>query len=169
MEFPRPLVAAVNGHAIAGGCVLVETADQRVMADGSGTIGVTEVLVGVPFAVGALEILRFGAGPRGFGRLILRGETVTAREALELGLVDEVADPAAVLDRSVELALSLAAIPPRSFEQLKAGLRRPFWQAVGDRAAGFDAGIDETWKSDRVLAAIASYVEGIRSRRGGSS
>jgi enoyl-CoA hydratase len=165
MEFPRPLVAAVNGHAIAGGCILVETADQRVLANGAGRIGVTEILVGVPFPVVAIEILRFGAGARGFNRLVLRGETVDPAEALELGLVDELADPGAVLDRAVELARSLAAVPSRSFALVKSELRRPFREAVRIHAAEIDAEVDATWKSDPALEAIGAYVERLRARR----
>src|SRR5215469_13927210 len=61
--FPRPVIAAANGHAIAGGCVLVLTADYRLMAEGAGRVGVPELLVGVPFPAAALEVVRF-AVPR---------------------------------------------------------------------------------------------------------
>ena len=61
--FPRPVVAAANGHAIAGGCVLVLACDARLMAEGEGTIGLPELLVGVPFPTAALEVIRF-AVPR---------------------------------------------------------------------------------------------------------
>jgi enoyl-CoA hydratase len=55
---PKPVVAAVNGHAIAGGCVLACCADRRIMANVGGRIGVTELLVGVPFPALAFEIMR---------------------------------------------------------------------------------------------------------------
>ncbi len=55
-DCPRPVVAAINGHAIAGGCVLAAATDVRLMS--AGTIGLTELLVGVPFPVAALEIVR---------------------------------------------------------------------------------------------------------------
>src|SRR3990172_6187756 len=57
--FPKPLVAAVNGHAIAGGCLMAFACDYRVAAGGAGTMGVPELLVGVPFPPLALEIMRF--------------------------------------------------------------------------------------------------------------
>src|SRR5262245_17682571 len=58
-SFPRPVVAAVNGHAIAGGCVIALACDARLMAEGDATIGLPELLVGVPFPTAAREIVRF--------------------------------------------------------------------------------------------------------------
>src|SRR5262245_9841611 len=57
--FPRPVVAAANGHAIAGGCLLVLAADTRLIAEGAGKIGVPELLVGLPFTAAGLEVVRF--------------------------------------------------------------------------------------------------------------
>src|SRR4249920_8436 len=86
-DCPVPVVAAVNGHAIAGGCVLACACDYRVMNEGHGRIGVTELLVGVPFPVTALEILRFAAGTRRLSELACFGRTYRAAEAAGLGLV----------------------------------------------------------------------------------
>ena len=60
---PKPVVAAINGHAIAGGCVLACCADRRIMANDGGRIGVTELLVGVPFPALAFEIMRHATPP----------------------------------------------------------------------------------------------------------
>ncbi len=62
--FPRPVVAAINGHAIAGGCVLACCADRRLMAKGASRIGIPELLVGVPFPTIALEVMRFTTASR---------------------------------------------------------------------------------------------------------
>jgi enoyl-CoA hydratase len=72
---PKPVVAAVNGHAIAGGCVLACCADRRIMAREAGRIGVTEILVGVPFPALAFEIVRFAAPPRYLPEFTLSGAT----------------------------------------------------------------------------------------------
>jgi len=77
---PILVVAAVNGHAIAGGCILVSACDHRVMNAERGRIGVTELLVGVPFPVTALEILRFAAGTHRLQELIYNGRTYPATE-----------------------------------------------------------------------------------------
>ena len=87
--FPKPVVAAVNGHAIAGGCVLACACDYRIMADGGGRIGTPELSVGVPFPSMALEILRLTVPAHRLQALIYRGLTCTPDEAVDNGLVDE--------------------------------------------------------------------------------
>jgi enoyl-CoA hydratase len=120
---PVPVVSAVNGHAIAGGFILNAVADYRIMAAGDGRIGVPELLVGVPFPALALEIVRF-ATP-GVEEMVYTGKTVLPEEALAKGIVHEIVDPGALLDRALTVARQLAAIPPRSFQITKAQLRGP--------------------------------------------
>ena len=79
------MVAAINGHAIAGGCVLACCADRRVMANDGGRIGVTEMLVGVPFPALAFEIMRHSTPPYFFSETILSGATFPADVAAHRG------------------------------------------------------------------------------------
>ena len=162
-SFPRPLVAAVNGHAVAGGCVLAQTADLRVMSAGSGRIGVTELLVGIPFPIDALEIMRFGAG-HALPAMVFSGRTQPPQRALELGLVDEVAEPEVALDRAVAAAAGLAAVPARTFELTKLELRRPYLDAIRQRSAVVNPEVEAAWKSEEALKAIQVYVDGLSKR-----
>src|SRR5262245_30217679 len=100
LAFPKPLVAAVNGHAIAGGCILACAADRRVMARGAGRIGVPELLVGVPFPTVALEIMRMTVPPPQLTTLIFTGETLVADRAVEVGLVDAATEAERLLDEA---------------------------------------------------------------------
>src|SRR5213079_1049385 len=109
--FPRPVVAAANGHAIAGGCLLVAACDHRLMS--GGRIGVPELLVGVPFPLIALEILKFAAGGDA-QQLAYSGATLTPEDARAKGLIDEVIDADGLLARAREVAEQLAAIPAES-------------------------------------------------------
>ena len=96
-SYPKPIVAAINGHAIAGGCVLACAADRRLMAREAGRIGVTELLVGVPFPPIAMEIMRNATAPQYFEDAHLRRRDLSAaRGASALGLVDEVVEPDAL-------------------------------------------------------------------------
>src|SRR5216683_6145023 len=86
---PKPVVAAINGHAIAGGCVLACAADRRLMAREGGRIGVTELLVGVPFPPAAMEIMRCATAPQYFEEAIFSGATYAPPDAVTRGLVHE--------------------------------------------------------------------------------
>jgi len=154
---PKPIVAAVNGHAIAGGCILACCADYRIMAREPGRIGIPELLVGVPFPVVPLEIVRFAAPPQHLQALIYRGLTLTAAEALPHGLVDALADPDRLLDEAVAIAESLAAIPFDAFDLTKRQLRAPALQRMRD-GAHTDATMLDAWAGDTVLSAVRDYV-----------
>src|SRR4051794_28231325 len=84
-DYPAPVVAAVNGHALAGGCVIAMATDVRYMS--GGTNGITEMAVGVPFPVSAIEICRHVMGTSA-GLASLSGQAVTPETALRLGWVD---------------------------------------------------------------------------------
>src|SRR5689334_7286726 len=132
--FPGPVVAAVNGHAIAGGCVIALAADARLMAEGGGRIGVPELLVGVPFPAAALEIVRFAVPREKVQSLIYTGRTLPARDALAAGLVDEVVAADALLARAQELARQLTTIPPPVYSLTKRALRAEALERI-DKAA----------------------------------
>jgi enoyl-CoA hydratase len=121
--FPRPVVAAANGHAIAGGCIIVLAADARLMAEGAGRIGVPELLVGVPFPAAALEVVRFAVPRDKVQSLLYTGRTLPPQEALAAGLVEEVVAPGELLARAEEIARQLARIPPPVYRLTKLSLR----------------------------------------------
>jgi enoyl-CoA hydratase len=127
---PMPVVAAANGHAIAGGAIFVYASDIRLMAAGKGRIGTPELLVGLPFPVAALEIVRFAVPHDRLQHLIYSGRTLLPDEALAAGVIDEVVEPDALLARANEVAAQLAAVPRESFRLTKAELRAPALEAM---------------------------------------
>jgi enoyl-CoA hydratase len=153
-DFPRPLVAAVNGHAIAGGAILAFAADLRVMA--AGTIGLTEVLVGVTFPAAPLGIAEHVAGPH-TGLLTLTGQTFPPSEALRLGLVDEVATADALLGTAIARAAALAQIDADAYALTKAEVRRAAHARIADGARR-DPDVVERWASAEVLGGMADYL-----------
>ena len=154
---PKPVVAAVNGHAIAGGCVMASAADYRMMAREPGRIGIPELLVGVPFPVVPLEIMRFATPRQHLQAMAYRGLTLTAESALQHGLVDAVVDADRLLDEAVAVAESLAAIPPAAFLLTKTQMRAPTRRRIRAGAA-VDAAVQEAWASPEALNAIRDYV-----------
>lgn len=124
-ELRIPMVSAVNGHAIAGGCVLAACADVTLMAEGKGRIGLPEVRVGVPFPRSALEVMRYTVGEVGLRRMVLGGKTYLPAEAVAIGLVDEVVPADELLKAAVARARALAEeIPTDTFALTKTQLRR---------------------------------------------
>lgn len=155
---PKPVVAAVNGHAIAGGCVLACCADQRIMANDGGRIGVTELLVGVPFPALAFEIMRQATPPYFFSETILSGETFTADVAAHRGWVNAAAEPAMLMQRAMAMAKSLAALPPPAFAQTKMQIRQAVTERLAQSGAATDRAVTEIWAAPETLGRIRDYV-----------
>jgi enoyl-CoA hydratase len=155
---PLPVVAAVNGHAIAGGCILNAAADYRVMASGNGRIGVPELLVGVPFPSIALEIVRFSVPKEHIEEMVYTGKTILPDEALAKGIVDEVVAPDALIDRAMALARQFAAIPRASFQTVKNQLRSPIRDRVRQFAAA-DTKSLEIWSAPETHDHIRNYLD----------
>src|SRR5438874_17109 len=107
-RFPRPVVAAVNGHAIAGGCILASACDYRIGAEGEYRIGVTELAVGVPFPTWALEIMRFAVPGGTLQELVMLARLYRPDRALHKGLLDDVVAPDRLMERATEIADRLA-------------------------------------------------------------
>ncbi len=157
--FSKPLVAAVNGHAIAGGCLLACACDYRVMVEGTGRVGVPELSVGVPFFSTALEILRLTLPAHRLQALIYGGLTCTPDEALANGFVDELVAPDALMDRALRMATRLGSLPPASFSLTKRAVRQPSRDRMVRYMRSIDEEALEAWKSSRVLDAVGEYVE----------
>jgi enoyl-CoA hydratase len=136
--FPRPVVAAVNGHAVAGGLILALCADHRVGAT-EGRFGLTELRAGLPYPVAAISVVRAELVPAAARRLVLRADLVESSEALELGVFDELRPPGEVLPRAIEIAAEMATLPRASYTQVKRQLRGLTIEAI-DRALAGGAG-----------------------------
>ena len=115
--FPKPVVAAVNGHAVAGGAGLVSVCDLAVMSS-EARIGYTESRIGFVAALVGVFLTR-SVGERRARELLLEARLLSAGEAREMGLVNEVADPGSVLPRALERAEALAANSPESLARTK--------------------------------------------------
>lgn len=157
VKFPKPLVAAVNGHAIAGGAILMLACDVRLLARGHARIGLTEILVGVQFPAWALEIARFATPPQHFQEMILTGRTWQPEAALARGLVDELVDAESLLDRACDIATDLAAIPAATYRATKLAVRRPLIETAQLQAQREGATIVERWCSPAVIASVQEY------------
>ena len=131
---PCPVVAAVTGHAIAGGLVLALCADHRV-ASADGRYGLTEVKVGVPYPQAAIGVVRAELSPQAARLLALGSRLTDAADCMRLGVFDEVVAPGQVVERAVAVARELAGLPAETYAKTKSQLRGASLAAMREAAA----------------------------------
>jgi enoyl-CoA hydratase len=159
-QLPKPVVAAINGHAIAGGAVLALQCDVRLAAAGEYKIGLNESQLGISLPTAVMEPLRLAVPARSLGAIALEGRLFSPAEALGLGLVDALVPAAELEARAVAHAEALGAIPALAFATTKAALRRPVLEAIGRYAEADAERWLDTWFSataqERLRAAVKS-------------
>ncbi|HKE97840.1 MAG TPA: enoyl-CoA hydratase/isomerase family protein [Actinomycetes bacterium] len=153
----KPTVAAVDGHAVAGGCVIACACDHAVAADGPVRIGLTELAVGAPFPTAALEIVRARVHRR-LREVLLHGATYAPRQARELGLVDELVEAGALAEHAATVAGRLAQVPQGTYALTKRQLQRPALAAIRRRSAEWEPQVLELWRSPEVRDAMRRFV-----------
>ena len=109
LSFPRPVIVACTGHAVAMGSFLLLSADYRVGADGPFRIVANEVAIGLTMPHSALAILRWRLAPAYFDRAVMLSETFDPQSAVAAGFLDRVVDPSEVLATASEIATTAAA------------------------------------------------------------
>lgn len=162
IDLPKPVVAAVNGHAYAGGAVLALSSDARVMAEGEYGIALNEVNIGIVLPPGMIRMAMRAAGINAARELVVEGRILKPRESLETGLACELADPQAVVKRAVAKARSLAGKPSLTY----GGVKRLFNEAVGLPPAASDrAALDsfiEHWFSPECLQHRQALIDSLK-------
>jgi enoyl-CoA hydratase len=156
--FPRPVIAAVNGHALAGGCILTCACDYRIMSETAGAIGAVELRAGVPFPAWALEVLRYAVNNEHVQEVVYTARSYVPADALSKGLIDEVTEPSELLPRAFAMATELAAVPPVTFGLMKRALRKPAVEAATREAAATDEEIKAAWRSEEVHDTIRALL-----------
>ncbi|MBI2903399.1 MAG: enoyl-CoA hydratase/isomerase family protein [Candidatus Methylomirabilis oxyfera] len=162
-RLPVPTIAAVNGYAIGGGTEVALACDIRVAATGASFM-FRQVDVGLITAWGGGQRLQRLVGPARASRLLLLGETVSAQEALALGLVDRVVAPSKLMSVTRDLARRIAAKPPLAIRAMKRALVQgrnvPFQRGLALEEKLFRS----LWKSKDHEEAVAAFLEKRRPR-----
>ncbi len=161
---PIPVVAALTGHAPAGGCVLALCCDWRVLADGRFKLGLNEVAVGVRVPLPILTAAEEVVGPRTAARMCTTAELFDVADALALGLVDEVVPAETVVARALERAAAWAALPPRTLDGTRRLVRRRLAAAFEemDEEEELERFLDE-WFGEECQGALRGLVERLKS------
>jgi enoyl-CoA hydratase len=128
--FPRPLVIACTGHALAAGAVFLCAGDVRIGAEGPFKLGLNEVSIQLPLPVFAMELARARLAPRWFTQAVTQARLFDPAGACEAGFLDETAPAEALLDAALQRAGRLAALPDPAFRLTKDRERRATVAAI---------------------------------------
>jgi len=166
---PKPVVAALEGAAPAGGCWLALQCDHRVLVDDArAVIGLNETALGIVAPRYFAEPLARAVGPRRAEELLQLGALLPPARALAVGLVDELAPRGAVLAAAAAAAARYAAVPRAARAATKAALRGALAAETLGSPALRAKDLADTWafmSQPRVQAGLAAYLEGMSSKK----
>lgn len=157
--FPAPLITAINGHAIAGGCMFGIAGDYRLMARGKGRIGAPELMVSVPLPIAPLELLRFNVPTQHLQKLLYTGQTLLADDAVSQGLADEAVEAEELLPRAQKMAEKLASLDAKNFRLTKAMLRDETLTRMRAGVKDQNPAVFARWAEAETLAGIQAYMD----------
>ncbi len=162
MEFfllPKPTVAAIRGHAVAGGCILALICDRRFIAEGRTLMGLNEVKLGVPVPCLADRITRDLLGSHRARVILEEGEFHPPEQALAFGLVDRVLPEAELLDAARAEAIRLGDLPSAAFGLIKGERCREIATYVKRRQAEMEADFLDCWFAPATRAQLEAAME----------
>jgi 3,2-trans-enoyl-CoA isomerase len=144
--FKKPLVAAINGHSPAGGCVIALACDYRIMAEGKYIVGLNEVPVGIIVPNSIFQLYAFWLGQASASRSLLEGKLFSPEEALQIGLVDELANPASILTAAERKIRKYMAMERNTWGQSKLNIRKDIIAATAsDQKTELDVMLQQWW------------------------
>jgi enoyl-CoA hydratase len=159
----KPIVAAVNGHAIAGGCVLALMCDRRLIVDDLGVrIGLNEAQLGIGLPAIVVEPLRAQVPPASLVPIALEGRLFSPAEAREVGLVHEIVPAGELVARATAEAEVLVANPAEAVGQIKRALRAPVIEAVTRTATAETERWLDSWFAPEARARLRAAVDKLR-------
>ncbi|SOD20200.1 enoyl-CoA hydratase/isomerase family protein [Pedobacter xixiisoli] len=163
-SFKKPLVAAINGHSPAGGCVIALACDARVMAEGKYIIGLNEVPVGIIVPNSIFSLYSFWLGQANAYRHLLEGKLFSPEEALAVGLVDEVVKPGSIMTAAERKARKYMAFEANTWQQSKLNLRKGIIAATSaDQNEDLEIMLKQWW-SPSTRAILKSLIEGLKTK-----
>jgi len=157
---PKPLIAAVSGHAVAGGCVLALTADWRIVARGA-QIGLNEVKVGVPLPWSVALLLKATVSPSALTRVALLGRNASGDEAVAIGLADELVDAEALEGTCRSRLAEFAEKDARAVATTKRYLRASILAEMGAHEAARASEFLDGWFSQGTQERIREIVSSL--------
>ena len=146
IAFKKPMVAAINGHSPAGGCVIALACDARVMAEGKYIIGLNEVPVGIIVPYSIFNLYSFWLGKAQASRSLLEGKLFSPEEALHIGLVDDIVKPESIMTAAERKIRKYMALPAATWQQSKLNIRQQLIAtSTADQSETLRAMLEQWW------------------------
>lgn len=144
--FKKPMVAAINGHSPAGGCVIALACDARVMVEGKFIIGLNEVPVGIIVPESIFSLYAFWLGKGHATRSLLEGKLFSPEEALNIGLVDELVNQDSIMTAAERKIRKYMALEPNTWQQSKLNIRKELIAATSaDQSEALKVMLAQWW------------------------
>ena len=162
--FKKPMVAAINGHSPAGGCVIALACDYRVMSEGQYIIGLNEVPVGITVPNSIFNLYAFWIGQANAHRSLLEGRLFSPEEALKIGLVDEVVNSAGILTAAERKIRKYMAMERNTWEQSKLSIRKDLIASTSaDQSEMLEAMLKQWW-SPATRNILKTIIENLQNK-----
>jgi enoyl-CoA hydratase len=162
--YPRPVVAAVNGHAYAGGLITAAVCDYRVCVDSGARFGLNEVPIGIPMPAVYVRMLAYAWGDPVAARTSLFGEIFSAQQALELGIVNELVPAGEVLDRAITVAQTTPADCLQTYAFTKRACQAATLRDIAELADPLDQELPDGMTHQQSRVAQRRYWERLKGR-----
>lgn len=146
--YPKPVIAALNGHTIAGGCMLAIACDYRIMVPGKAKIALNEINFGSSLFAGSVDILKLLLGQREAEKAVYTGAMYSAEEAYRIGLIDQISSEADLEVEAKKIAGQYAEKDGVAFESIKRLLRGPTSELILKRERDSILEFVDIWYSD---------------------
>jgi enoyl-CoA hydratase/carnithine racemase len=156
LALPKPTVALVNGHAIAGGLVLALACDVRLAVDGPARFGLNEVAIGASFPAAAIEIVKARLSPQVAAELTLHAGLYSISDGLRTGAFERLLAPDEAADEAQRVAARLGAYPREVFAHTKLTLLREALAHIDAASMEDERATAELWRSEESRAARAA-------------
>lgn len=164
VEFDKPLVASINGHSPAGGCIIAVGCDYRVMAEGNFKIGLNEIPIGIVVPRGVFDIYSFWIGSKTAYQYVMEGKLFSPTHAKEIGLVDEIVTADKVLEAAENKLKQYLKYNQSGWRLTKRQLRHDLLKSISSISDFEMNTFLQQWWSEPVRKSVGEFVENLKKK-----
>ncbi|MFH2037657.1 MAG: enoyl-CoA hydratase/isomerase family protein [Candidatus Zixiibacteriota bacterium] len=149
--FSKPVISALNGHTIAGGCMIASATDYRVMVTGKAKFSLNEITFGASVFTGSVELMKYCTGNKNAESILLSGKMFTAEEGFEGGFINQISDEKTILTDAFKIAEVFSQKDAISYSSIKKLLREPIVASYKNYEEKSIDEFIEIWYSDSTM------------------